>query len=305
MIGMWDKGFYKRLWSAVFAMGSALLMLLPAHDVRGQTTQGDWYITWGYNRSVYAVSDVHMWGNSPNGAFDMTLENAEASDMPERFHAKVYFHPGLFTIPQFNARFGKKIADHTWITAGWDHMKYKLRKQWVNATGVAAASDFEPESQDDILRQWDGDSLYWGQTFNFEHSDGMNFVRFSYEREWPIWQSRQKHIGLVGMTALGTGIVVCSTDFRWADVRQKNAQHISGFGLSGHAGLRLHVHRRFFIQTTVQAGGVSLPWIRIQGATDAGADQRIAFIEGAFALGYSIGSSHQKNKRDCDSCPRW
>ena len=66
-------------------------------------TSDEWYISWGYNRSAYTVSDVQMWGTGPSGeAFDVTLQDAQANDMPERFQAKVYFHPGLFTIPQFN-----------------------------------------------------------------------------------------------------------------------------------------------------------------------------------------------------------
>ncbi|MDC1360548.1 hypothetical protein N8204_01575 [Flavobacteriales bacterium] len=52
-------------------------------------------------------------------------------------------------------------------------------------------------------------------------------------------------------------------------------------------------------------GGVSLPWIRIQGPGDAGAEQRIGYFEGAFALGYLIGGNHRNSKRACDTCPKW
>ena len=111
-------------------------------------TSDEWYISWGYNRSAYTVSDVQMWGTGPSGeAFDVTLQDAQANDMPERFQAKVYFHPGLFTIPQFNARFGKRIAPNLWVSAGWDHMKYKLKKQWVVADGYADASDLGLEDE--------------------------------------------------------------------------------------------------------------------------------------------------------------
>ncbi|MFZ8836019.1 MAG: hypothetical protein ACO2XQ_03155 [Flavobacteriales bacterium] len=250
----------------------------------------EWYISWGYNRSAYAPSDVHVWGLNGSGeAFDVVLHDAEANDMPERFQAKVYFHPGLFTIPQFNARFGKQINSNWWFSAGWDHMKYKLKKQWVVADGFASSADFldEPNGQ---KMNWQGDSLWWGPQFNLEHSDGLNFVRFSLENVHPLWTGHSGNMALSSFAAAGAGFVVCSTDFTWAGERQKNAQHISGLGVGAHLGLRAKVHRRFFIQTTGHAGAMTLPWIRIQGPTEAGAEQGIRYVEWSFAVGYILGN---------------
>jgi hypothetical protein len=279
--------------------------VLSSMNLEAQTEEGDWYITWGYNRSIYTTSDVHIWGAGPGGDFDLTLHDAHANDMPERFQAKVYFHPGLFTIPQYNARFGKKISDKWWFSVGWDHMKYKLSKQFVNVSGSASATDLGFSASDEPVLDLENEGINWGPEFNLEHSDGMNFVRFSLEREWAIWEAKKAQIALSGFAAGGAGIVVCSTDFRWADLRQKNAQHISGLGLGFHGGLRMQVHRRFFVQTTAHIGGVTLPWIRIQGPGDAGAEQSIGYFEGAFALGYLIGQGHRNAKKGCDTCPKW
>ena len=278
---------------------------LSSGSLFAQTEEGDWYISWGYNRSAYTTSDVHIWGMGPSGEFDLTLHDALAKDMPERFQAKVYFHPGLFTIPQYNARFGKKISNKWWFTAGWDHMKYKLSKQFVNVSGYASTADLGISSSEEGVIEDHSGEIYWGPGFNLEHSDGMNFVRFSLEREWAIWKAKRARLSLSGFGAAGAGIVVCSTDFRWADVRKKNAQHISGLGLGFHGGLRMQVHRRFFIQTTAHIGGVTLPWIRIQGPGNSGAEQRIGYVEGAFALGYLIGQSHRNPRKGCDTCPKW
>lgn len=269
----------------------------------------EWYVSWGYNRSAYSTSDVQMWGTGPTGEpFDVTLNDAQANDMPEQFQAKVYFHPGLFTIPQFNARIGKRIGPKWWFSAGWDHMKYKLQKQWVVVDGSSGASDWENDDTmpQGAISEWSGDSLWWGQGFNLEHSDGMNFVRFSLEHQTDLWRSANDQFMLSVFEAIGAGVVVCSTDFTWAGERQKNAQHLSGFGIGVHAGLRMQVHRRFFIQATGHAGGVALPWIRVQGPTDAGAKQNIGYVEAAFALGYLIGGDHKpKGKRNCNTCPSW
>jgi hypothetical protein len=280
-----------------------------ANEASGQGSNSDeWYISWGYNRSAYTTSDVQMWGTGPTGeAFDVTLQDAQANDMPERFQAKVYFHPGLFTIPQFNARFGKRVAPNFWISAGWDHMKYKLKKQWVQADGYASAADLGGDSEvpPGAISEWSGDSLYWGQGFNLEHSDGMNFVRFSLEHQTDLWRSVNDQLMLSVFEAVGLGVVVCSTDFSWAGQRQKNAQHLSGLGIGFHAGLRMQVHRRFFIQVTGHAGAVTLPWIRLQGPGESGAKQNIGYAEAAFALGYLIGTDHKPKRKRCNTCPKW
>lgn len=279
------------------------LLVMLVSEAQGQS---DWYVSWGYNRSAYAASDVHIWGSGPTGQpFDLMLHDARANDMPAPFDAKVYFHPGLFTIPQFNARFGKRIQSNLWVSAGWDHMKYKLKKQWVLADGMASLGDLTQVYDLDETMEFHGDSLYWGPGFNLEHSDGLNFVRFSLEHQHEWWRSRNGQFAFSTFEAAGLGLVVCSTDFTWSAQRQKNPQHISGLGVGLHGGIRLEVHRRFFIQSTAQAGAVTLPWIRIQGPTEAGATQRIAFVEGAFAVGYLIGASHKNSKRACDTCPKW
>ena len=122
MIFQCTEGIDRRMMVPVIL---SVLLGLVSMDAMGQTEEGDWYITWGYNRSMYTSSDVHIWGTGPGGAFDLKLNDVEANDMPERFQAKVYFHPGLFTIPQYNARFGKKISKKWWFSQTRDGSAHK------------------------------------------------------------------------------------------------------------------------------------------------------------------------------------
>ena len=253
--------------------------------------EADWYVSWGYNRSSYLRSDVHLWGDGPNGAFDVTFEDAAATDMPERFQAKVYFNPTLFTIPQFDVRFAHRIADQTWVSVGWDHMKYKLSDQWLTASGVVAAGDLGDAIDPSATTTLDGEAFWWGEGFNYEHSDGLNFVRAGLERTARLLETERYPNGWIDAFAVvSAGLAVCSTDFTWAGERTKNAQHVSGYGASALLGARFHAGRHLFLQITAQSGGVRLPWVRIQGPdVDAGATQSIGFSERAFALGYRFG----------------
>ena len=260
-----------------------------------------WYLTWGYNRAAYTCSDVHIVGDGPHGPFNLTFEAAEANDMPERFQPQVYFHPGFFTIPQFNVRVGRSLGGGVKVGLGWDHMKYKLSDQTLAVTGTAAAGDLAEANHLTALDVEASESLnlndaaiFWGKGFNFEHSDGVNFVRISLESERSFLTRGAASLRGFGMASMG--VAVCSTDFTWAGNRTKNPQHLSGFGASVHGGFRLYANSHLFLQCTGQTGALVLPWIRIQGPGEARADQRFVFVEGAFAIGYTwgfTGSAHQ------------
>ena len=260
----------------------------------------DWYMSWGYNRSSYLRSDLHVWGEGPSGVFDLEFDDAAASDMPERFQPKVYFHPTLFTIPQFDVRFARRLADRTWVSIGWDHMKYKLSDQWLRVTGTAAVGDLAQTNWTSSLIDFvnpafpvavDGAEMWWGEGFNYEHSDGLNFVRLGLERTARLVESpRFPKTWIDAFGTVSAGLAVCSTDFTWAGARTKNAQHVSGYGASALLGARFHAGDHLFLQVTAQSGGIRLPWVRIQGPeTEAGAEQNIGFSERAFALGYRFG----------------
>ena len=276
---------------AFFLSGSLLV---------GTAHAQDWYLSWGYNRSSYQPSDVHIWGQGPAGDFDVTFEGAEATDMPERFQAKVYLNPTRFTIPQFDVRVARRLGDRTWLSIGWDHMKYKLSDQWLVASGSVAAGDLaqtastltlpDPASTEVSL---DEALVWWGKGFNYEHSDGLNFVRLGLEQTARLVETaRFPGSWIDAFATVSAGLAVCSTDFTWAGDRTKNQQHVSGYGASALLGLRFHAGPRLFLQVTAQSGGIRLPWVRLQGPDiEAGADQTIGFSERAFALGYRFGRS--------------
>lgn len=286
-------------WRVVHGWALAVLLMMGGVPLKAQNPDG-WYMSWGYNRSSYLKSDLHVWGEGPNGPFDLHFDQAAASDMPERFQAKVYLNPTLFTIPQFDVRFARQIKEHTWLSIGWDHMKYKLIDQWMEATGVAAAGDLALTPTDlanvadlaaDAPVSLDHAELWWGSGFNYEHSDGLNFVRVGLEQTARLVQTdRFPHSAIDAFATLSAGLAVCSTDFTWAGERTKNAQHVSGYGASALLGARFHAGEHLFLQLTAQSGGIRLPWVRVQGPdTEAGAVQSIGFSERAFALGYRFG----------------
>ena len=99
-----------------------LISLISLSSFSQQTNKkGSYYITWGYNRSTYANSDIRFVGPG----YDFTLLKAQALDAPTPLSEfKTYVDPGLLSIPQFNFHAGYFIKDNLSISIGWDHMKY-------------------------------------------------------------------------------------------------------------------------------------------------------------------------------------
>ena len=84
------------------------------------TSKGSMFFSWGYNRSVYTESDLHIIGQG----YDLTLKNAKAIDRPHPFSLENYFSIDRLTVPQFNIRAGYYFKNNWAISFGVDHMKY-------------------------------------------------------------------------------------------------------------------------------------------------------------------------------------
>jgi hypothetical protein len=121
----------------------ALLSLLSLTSFSQKTNKkGSYYITWGYNRSAYANSDIRFVGPG----YDFTLLNAEALDFPTPISDfRTYVDPGLLSIPQFNFHAGYFIKDNLSISIGWDHMKYVVNDfQTVRVNGFVNSQSSLP-----------------------------------------------------------------------------------------------------------------------------------------------------------------
>src|SRR5690554_5562649 len=68
-----------------------------------QSEKGAFYLYWGYNRSAYTQSDLHLKGRG----YDFTMKNMTASDNPEKLSMS-YLNIEKITIPQFNVRLGDR-----------------------------------------------------------------------------------------------------------------------------------------------------------------------------------------------------
>lgn len=252
--------------------------------------KGSYYITWGYNRSTYADSDIRFVGPG----YDFTLLNAKALDFPTPLSEfKTYVDPGLLSIPQFNFHVGYFLKDNLSISVGWDHMKYVVKDlQTVRVTGF-----IDPQASSPGILV---DPAYVG-TFNqtplvldpqkfvhLEHTDGYNYASIELEHYKPLYKSVHSRFAIDWMNGVGIGALVPRSDVHVFGVGQNNFWNLAGGGASLKTGLKLNFSKHLFFETTVKMGATRLWDIRTTGRPVDRAEQSIYFAEIYGALGFTI-----------------
>jgi len=262
--------------------------------------KGTIYGYWGYNRSGYTKSNMHFVGSG----YDFTMKGAKAHDNPEKFDAAVYFHPKKVTIPQFNARIGYYFKDNWSISVGYDHMKYLFADK--NEVFLSGSID----SGVDTMNNWEG--TYNSKpittdrsTFHYENSDGLNYLRFEITRTDQWWKTGNKDwFAFSTKVGLSAGGILSFNDFRFGtDFEDVRTISLSGYGLSGHLGLRFEFFRHLFIQSNLGAGFHHQVKVNNR-PNDPSAYTRHAYgyCDANVVIGFLV---YLRGKNACDSCPTW
>ena len=202
------------------------------------------YLQWGYNTEWYTKSNIHF--KLSNGD-NFTLNKAKAHDKPDL--EAIYKSPADISIPQYNYRIGFYLNEsHTKaIEINFDHIKYVVTDgQKVRVTGRIGGV------------QVDADSIVDPQNFlHFEHTDGGNLLHINYVQQKTLAMNAAKTRPLINLIwKAGAGINIPRTDFTYHGDRFNNDFHVAGYNLSGEAGARLYLSKRFFFEGTGKTGYV-------------------------------------------------
>jgi hypothetical protein len=276
------------------ALFIALLSLFSLTSFSQQTNKkGSYYITWGYNRSSYANSDIRFVGPG----YDFTLLNAKALDFPTPISDfRTYVDPELLSIPQFNFHAGYFIKDNLSISIGWDHMKYVVTDgQTVRVTGFV-----NPQTSTPAITV---NPAYVG-TFNqtplaldpdefvhLEHTDGYNYASIEIEQYKSLFQSKKSRFAIDWMRGVGIGALIPRSDVYVFGVGKNNYWNLAGGGASLKTGLKFNFSKLLFFETTLKTGATKLWDIRTTGRTVDHAEQAIYFVEFYGAIGFTIKGS--------------
>ncbi len=239
------------------------------------------FITWGYNRTQYENTDIRFHGED----FDFTMKDVSAQDLPTAYEARTYLNPLRFTIPQFDFRVGFFLTEKLSVSAGWDHMKYRItRYQRVTMDGTVSES-FSPTFAG-TYRNQDFDLI--PSFLSMEHTNGLNFVRLGTEWHEQIWKSKNARFHLEAVLGLSLGPVFTWTDSFVYDRRYKNWLHLAGWGASGQLALRFRYKETFYLQYQHQNGYIDLSDIIFMDDLPNRAEHKVKFNERSICIGAQI-----------------
>lgn len=246
-----------------------------------QSEKGAFYLYWGYNRSAYTQSDLHLKGRG----YDFTMKNMTASDNPEKLSMS-YLNIEKITIPQFNVRLGYFFKDKWAVTLGYDHMKYLMdHPQEITLDGEIqpGVSDFWSGTYDNQLVTSDYEHIH------YENSDGLNYIRVELARYFDLLSVGQNNWFRVrAQAAAATGIILSYNDFNFGGQFDRKTISVSGYGLSLHPGLRLEFFNHIFLQTNFSAGFMhQIKVMNRPNDKSAYSKQRFGYIASDLVLGYT------------------
>ena len=281
-----------------------ILILLCAVPVVGQRkkskpknshAKGSLDFYWGYNLSAYTKSDLRLIGDN----YDFTLAKIAAEDRPEPF-SSTYFNPTKITIPQFNIRLGYNFWNNYNLSIGYDHMKYIIKDNQQ----VAINGSISP-GVDDL---WSGN--YSGQMvdinsnhFHYENSDGLNYIRMQLSRV-DLWYRTKKNgwFGVSTVAGISAGMLLSYNDLYFGGNFTRRTISASGYGVSGHLGLRLEFWKHVFIQTNLAGGFMHQVNVKTRPNGMDHAKQKFGYVASETVVGFLF---YIRPTNDCNTCPKW
>lgn len=260
--------------------------------------QGTLWGYWGYNRSAYSRSNIRFVGPG----YDFTMTGARAHDNPSK-GIEQYVNPLKITVPQYNARIGYYIKHHWSISFGVDHMKYIFQDR--NEVSLSGTIDPGVDNTTNLSGTYNSEAITTDRsTFHYENSNGVNYLSFQLTRTDLLFAfGKKQQIGISSNLGVGTGPLLSYNDFLFGGRETKETSSMSGYGLSGHVGLRFEFFKHLFFQTTLSGGYHHQLKVRTR-TSDASSYARHAygFIGFDAGIGFLL---YVRPTNSCDSCPVW
>lgn len=271
------RGLEKVLLILSVLFGISLQGQAQAFFPKSTTHNGEAFISWGWNKSAFADSDIRFKGTN----YDFTVANVQADDRPTSFSFGEYFSPTTFTLPQTNLKVGYFISDHYAVTLAFDHMKYVVSNdQYVEIDGYI---DMEESAYNG---EYYGEEIFLHHRFiRFEHTDGLNYWNVGLSRWDDVFYIEKIKTTLSITEGAGAGILYPRTNSMILGKERHDKFHVSGYGVDLHVGLNLNIFKYFFLQLDAKGGFIHMPWIRTTDSRDDEALQHFTFISGAFSFG--------------------
>lgn len=246
----------------------------------------------GYNRSAYSSSDINF--SSTN--YDFTVGGMVFSDNEEEVGMGEYFNT---TSPQFNFHLGFFVANKWAITLGMDRLNYFSREnQNVTLDGI-----FSPDAHSDFNGSYKNEDVVLNRNqLYLQQRGGVNYVRIGLLRVDQLYKSRKAEFAINTIAGVGIGALFSGVDYTFDNYLVENTSSLSGFGVSGHLGLRFDFFQHVFLQTTLSGGFFNQGSIQLTTNSTSTASHKMGYISPEISLGFTLFAN---SSNGCGTCPQW
>jgi len=268
----------KNILLAIILMGSYIGFAQEPNYNDAGANKGKFFAYWGWNRGHYSKSDITFKGDN----YNFTLSNVVSKDKPKPFGI-YYFKIDEITIPQTNFRLGYFFKENYNVSIGVDHMKYVMK----NDQTVKINGDINVGGEFDGI-YYNPDIVLTKDFLLFEHTDGLNYVNVEVSRfdNLDNWlKFKVKNIDFNLTEGVGVGVLYPKTNTTLLGKERYDEFHISGFGVSAHAGLNITFFKHFFIQSNLKVGYINMGDIRTTANKTDSASQHFTFFEKMYVFG--------------------
>lgn len=261
------------------------------------TAPGTLFFYWGYNRSIYTPSTIRFIGPG----YDFKLKGVQAADRPSR-DINEYVNFNTFTVPQFDVRIGYNFKRNWAVSLGYEHMKYVMKHgptYFLSGTinpGIDQATG--------LSGTYSGDSIVTNEnTFHYENTNGLNYINVQLTNVFKIYASEKGNFALTTLMGVGAGPVLSFNDFTFAGEKSMETVSLSGFGASGHFGMRAEFFKHLFVAANVQGGFIGQYRVKTRpNDYDSHAKQAFLFGQRDIVVGALF---YLKQSDKCNTCPNW
>lgn len=247
----------------------------------GIDLENKWYVNWGWNRSTYTVSDIHMIGAD----YDFVLDNVQARDRQTKFGFKEYLFITQLSVPQTNLNVGYHFNKHYSLAGGFDHMKYVMvRDQTTTISG-------EINRPGSVYNgTYDNDSIQLAYNFlRYEHTDGLNYVFLEWNRHDEWLNLKQSKVRISTVVGAGPALLRPRTDVTLMNRQGRNVYHNAGYGVNGKVGVKILLFNHLNIISEVKGGYINMQQIQATEIKKDRAKQHFGYLQANIQIGATFG----------------
>jgi hypothetical protein len=194
--------------------------------------KGQLYLSWGYNKEWYTLSNIHVRQESLGN--DYTFKNVIGKDKPGWNDKSIFKQP--VSIPQYNYRLGYWFKNNWAIEINFDHTKYQVDQQQL--LHIEGKMNFQAVDTYVINRG----NLMW------QLNNGANFFLFNIVHRIQVPKMQYKHFNVSLLMKGGIGFMVPHVENTILGNNNKPGFQFGGWDVGVEAALRFTFFKYAYLE---------------------------------------------------------